>query len=484
VTAGAASVAATAPHRLLLLPAFWLRQSAFLAAAGGAVAAVVLLSPFTYGAARGVDVVLLLVVHALGVWGGWIAMRALAAIEVEHAIVREIERKGTELLREVRTGQRSRIDLEQLEQAIVPNNPTDPPPAMIRLFQHICKEAKDRRFESSVHVMQPYREEPLEDLFRLQNLQKIALWLGILGTFIGLLTAVTAVDVNAGDFQSLVQRMFGGLRVAFSASLAGLEIAVFIGVLLLLLRRAQERYFKVMEAAVVTMLSLARNSLNRDEFMAEFAQVSSMMQELTERVRTQTAEHVRGSESTRREIAEQTASIRDGIEKLAQTRTTFDGFLNGLSSAQAQFIDEVRGVYDTISLKELSSTLHGSLMQAGRVMADAVSLSTRQIATRLTDFNSAVDQLTNTLDAQAQESAQHAKTLAAQIAATTNDSTNALRAMTMRLQEMASREQTIRGDLQELSRTVAMLTNAIHRLDHGSDSGARSIRRFIASLRW
>ncbi len=476
-------IAGMPPGNLLRIPRFWARQPAFLLTCIGAVAAVILLAPFTYGSAAGVDLALLLFVHALGVWSAAIAVRALAELQVETAIVSEIERKGTEMLREIRTGQRGRIDLDQLEQAVVPNNPADPPPAMIRLFQHIIKEAKDRKFESSVNVMQPYREEVIEDIFRLQNLQKIALWMGILGTFIGLLLAVTAAGEGSGDFRALVQKMFDGLIVAFSASLAGLQVAVLVGVLLLLLRRGHERYFKMMESAVVTMLSLARNSINRDEFMSEFGQIASTMQELTERVRVQTTDASRHQEGTRREIAQQTEAIQAGIGKLAEARAGFDGFLESLGDAQKQFIDDVRSLYDSVSLKDLGSTLHESTIQAGRLMTDSISASTRQIATRLTDFNSAVDQLTNTLDAQTQASEEQGKKLAAQIATSTADSANAIRAMTARLQEMATREQSIRGELQELSRTVAILANAINRLDPSPSGDAKGIRNFITSLR-
>lgn len=480
MTALAASVAAAAPRQLFFNLRFWMRHAAFLALLVAGVIAVVLLVPFTYGATEGVDDLLLVLVHSLGIWSAFIAARGLATIEVEKAIVSEIERRGSDVLREVRTGRRARIDLDQLEQSVVPNNPSNPPPAMIRLFQHILKEAKDRKFESSVHVMQPYREEPLEDLFKLQNLQKIALWLGILGTFIGLLLAITAADVTRGDFKALVQKMFDGLAVAFSASLAGLQVAVFIGVLLLLLRREHDRYFKLMESAVVTMLSLARNSVNRDEFMAEFGQIASTMQELTERVRVQTSESGKNNESTRRELSEQTEAIRQGMEKLGAARVTFEEFLKTLSDAQQQFVNDVRSVHDTVSLRELSSTLQGSLSGAGRSMAEAIELSTRQIATKLTDFNSAVDHFTNTLDAQSQASAEYARRLAAQIASSTTESANAIKLMTARLQEMATREQSIRGDLQELARTVAMLTNAIHRLDQPERSG---IRNLLGSLR-
>jgi len=484
MSATARQVAGTTPRALLGQPRFWLRRPAFLASGIVAIGVVIGMWSFTYGAATGVDVVLIGFVHALGLWAAAIAIRSLAVLEVEHALASEIDRKGAELLREIRSGHRARIDLDLLEQAILPANPADPAPAMIRLVQHICKEAKDRKFESSVNVMQPYREEPLDAMFKLQNLQKIALWLGILGTFVGLLVAIAAADMRSSDFMAIVQRMFAGLVIAFSASLAGLQVAVFIGVLLLLIRGGHARYFKVMESAVVTMLSLARNSINKDELMTELGQVTSVIHDLNERVHAQTVETARNIEGTRREIVEQTNAIRDGMQHLGEARESFSGFLKNLSSSQTQFLDEVRSVYDTISLKNLSFTLHETLTQAGRLLSDTISIATRQIANRLTDFNSAVDQLTNTLDKQSSDSADYARTLANQIATTTNDSTSALKVMTARLQEMAMREQTIRSDLQELSRKVAMLSNSIDRLEYRLPVRPRRIRDLIALFRW
>src|SRR5947207_4444559 len=175
--------------------AFWKRQYWVVIAVAVHIAAVIKLGPYTYAKAGGWEWFSVMV-QLLAVWGAWIAIRSLAAVEVERAIVADIEQKGTDYLIDLKAEKRTRIDLDQLEHTMLPSNPSDPPPAMVRLFQHIIKEARDRRFESSVHVMQPYREEPLEDIFKIQNLQKIALWLGILGTFIGLLIAINESTVQ------------------------------------------------------------------------------------------------------------------------------------------------------------------------------------------------------------------------------------------------------------------------------------------------
>src|SRR5262249_38104955 len=157
-----------------------------------------------------------------------ITARALASVEVESAILNEIETKGREYLSDLKAEQRSQLNLDELEERILPNNPSTPPPAMIRLFQHICKEAKDRKFDSSATVIQSYSEEALAPIFTLHTLQKIALWLGILGTFVGLLVALRASDfsrlTDGSSFELSVQKMFGGLFISFTASVAGLEV--------------------------------------------------------------------------------------------------------------------------------------------------------------------------------------------------------------------------------------------------------------------
>ncbi len=61
---------------------------------------------------------------------------------------------------------------------------------MTRVFRHICNEAKNLKFESSINIVEPYRDESIESLFTITNLHKIALKSGFFGTFIGLLEAI------------------------------------------------------------------------------------------------------------------------------------------------------------------------------------------------------------------------------------------------------------------------------------------------------
>src|SRR5690349_11415194 len=144
--------AIAAARDLLRSPSFWLSQPYFLSLLAASLVAILLLAPYTYEFAHG-WVFLTVLIHLLIGWGAFHAANAMAKIEVERAILAEVEAKGADYLRALKAGQISRINLDRLEETILPHNQSTPPPAMIRLFQHICKEAKDRRFESSVSVI-------------------------------------------------------------------------------------------------------------------------------------------------------------------------------------------------------------------------------------------------------------------------------------------------------------------------------------------
>ncbi len=410
-------IASSSPQSLFWKGYFWRAQKDFWVIMGGSLVAFILLAPYTYN--WDVWVVLTIGVQALAFWGALITARAMTRIEVETAIVSEVEANGAAYLSAIKGNPESRVTLDQLEESILPHNATQPPLSMIRLFQHICKEARDRRFESSISLIEPYREEALEDVFRLQNIQKIALWLGILGTFIGLLGAIQAIDFsnesNDAFFAKIIQTMFENLFISFSASLAGLEVAIILGVLLLLLRRRQERYFQSMESAVVTMLSLARNALNKDDFFVEFSQVRQAMDGLKDEIYHQTRTLSGDMSAIQGGMGQQSAQIQNGIDKLIKTRAEFDAFLNQIGSRHQSLIDDVKSVYDAISLRNLGVTLEESIVQAGRHISDTLHPNVTQIGDQLATFNKALELLRHAIETQSKSTAEQVNRIQAEI---------------------------------------------------------------------
>lgn len=482
-------VAESSPGGLVFHPAFWLSQGRFWLIVSAGVLSFYLLAPYTYDYGSNF-IYLTIFIQILAGWGALLTLHSAARLEVETAILRVIEEKASEKLRALKAKQIPAVELSRLEADVLPENQGVPVPAMIRLFRHICKEAADRRFESSVNVIQPYREEPLDDLFKLQNLQKIALWLGILGTFVGLMLALREGDVDklksVEEFSGVVTKMFGGLFVAFTASLAGLEVAVILGFLLLLLRKKQEAYFKLMEGSVVTMLSLARHALNRDDFVAEFSQVSTAMRQLNETVATQTTVLSNSLSELQQQIILQNEQIRIGLEKLVATGAQVDGFLGGLTESQRQFIADVQGVYDAVSLKQLGATLRDKIAEAGRHISQTIRPNVSLVAEQMAQFSGALGALNKTLLQQSQEVSQNVRRLDTRMKEHADASARTVQEVGRQLRESVSRVEagashTLARDVQELSRNVSVLSRRLGRYEGGNGFG-RKLREVIASL--
>jgi methyl-accepting chemotaxis protein len=482
-------IAESSPRSLMRRAYFWFAQTDFWLVVVGSLVAFVILAPYTYIFAHG-WIFLTITVQLLAVYGAIITAKSMAALEVELAIVTEVEARAGEMLSRVKANPNSRVDLDQVEQDALPNNPSVPPPSMIRMFQQICKEARDRKFESTTNIVQPYREEALEDIFRLQNIQKIALWLGILGTFIGLLRAIQVGELGnleQDNFLKMVASMFENLFISFSASLAGLEVAVILGAFLLLLRKRHEPYFQTMESSVVTLVSLARNSANKDDYFVEFGQIRQSRNTVRDRLYHQTQELSQGMNTLNERLNYQTNEIQSGMVHLSQTGVEFDNFLNQVTQRHQQLIDDVKSVYDSLSLRNLTVSLQANVGETAKTISDALNPNVTRLASEISKFNSTLDRLTTALDRQAQLSTDHVTNLKSEITALSREHNETRSAVDGALREIgrkvaANDSRQLADEIRELSSRVGNIN-----LSQGSDRikpRKRFFRTMWSSLKW
>ena len=78
---------------------------------------------------------------------------------------------------------------------------------------------------------------------------------------------------SGGSLFSEMSGLFSSLHISFSTSIAGLEVSAIMGFLLLLMRHKQDSYFRDLDTSATTMLALVRNSINKNDFTAEFEQI-------------------------------------------------------------------------------------------------------------------------------------------------------------------------------------------------------------------
>jgi predicted nucleic acid-binding Zn-ribbon protein/NADH:ubiquinone oxidoreductase subunit K len=343
-----------------------------------------------------------------------------------------------------------------------------------------------------VNVIQPYREEALEDIFRLQNIQKIALWLGILGTFIGLLRAIQVGNlntINESNFTSMIAGMFENLFISFSASLAGLEVAVVLGALLLLLRRRHETYFQSMESAVVTMLSLARNAVNKDDFFVEFGQIRQSMNLLQDQLYNQTSELSASMAALQGAVTIQTEEIQGGMTKLSQTGRQFDDFLKRVSQRHQQLIDDVKVVYDAVSLRNLGTTLQQTLGQTVKEVNQALEPNVIRMTSEITKFNQSLEQLNGLVIQQSREANARIAALEEQLKNQTREHSAAVDVWETKLHEISRKMVTPNGganvgrDFKELSANIAKLNISLARSYELKPSWRWTFRSLFSGLR-
>lgn len=333
------------------------------------------------------------------------ARSALAGFAVNTAIARHVERSAAGRLQEIRRDAGMRGTVSRLESDHLPDNPDNPKPASLRLFQRICAEALDRRFESTINLIEPYQRESMEPVLKLEGLQRGALRWGILCHFIGLVLVINAVPAmmrpsvsatheppaqaiaSAGSpaesapvgasSDEAIDEILDGLRLAFGASVAGLSVSLFVSMLLSLVRQRQFAYFRKLDEATSTMISLATNSLNNDELLASLQHVSARVQEQTVTVKE-------GIQTLASAISLQASTLQSGLKSLGEGKVKLDKFLEDLASSQAEFLKRLHTFYDIGTIADVGT----------KVVKHVESAHQRTVSTMMNEIGSVQKSMT------------------------------------------------------------------------------------------
>lgn len=336
-------------------------------------------------------------IHLIGIFGVITTAKAIATVEIEKGIANRIIGKGEDYLRLLKSGQGSRLELSEMEERFL-GDQIKPTLAMPRLFRHICKEAENLKFESSLDVIEPYRDESIESIFAITNIQKLALRAGILGTFIGLLEAISQLAKTQENPLEVISDLSASLFISFSTSVAGLEVAILLGVLIMLLRKQQDEYFRDMEISVEVILSSVRNANNDNQsfILGELAQLSGLIEHLGKRMYEHTKEVKQSIDVAQDRMNEQTNVIEEGIKQLKQAKSEFDEFIDEVSQVQKNFISEVTTVYDQLSLKEFQDGIQESIISAGNNVSHSVRQTEHSLQEHTSQIQKGIDEIIQT----------------------------------------------------------------------------------------
>jgi cob(I)alamin adenosyltransferase len=399
------------PRQLLMEPGFWGRMISFLLNLVVGVLFLALMFWITLpGSDRPDNMVLYLwageLIFALAPWALWLSMRALAEITVNRAIAVTMDRKIEAALAGIRAGSLARPNLMQLEQNFLPDNRTQPVPAMVRLFQRICEQARDRRFESAVGVIQPYRDETMARVAAIESVQRTALRLGILGTFVGLMMMLPAfetlfrsvptgeaVQVLMNRFAQTTMQLSSALRVAFGTSVAGLSVALFVALLSASVRREQSTYFQEMEDVAISMLAIASNAINEGEIFTELSQLQRDLRAVADRVYQQTKVLGTKVEALEQHAGNQATYIGQGVQTLTNARKQLDSLIDDLRKSQEASLGQTKKMYEEIKQIYDAAALTNVLRAIETNVATTVTASVKQVCGELQGLQSTIGRI-------------------------------------------------------------------------------------------
>jgi methyl-accepting chemotaxis protein len=362
----------SSPLEVIVTPRFWKNNYRFFLIFIVCLVIGWIMGPYMLGGKQGYWVALSGLTLAICFYGiGW-SLYEISKTEIENSLIESINEKAT-----FYNSRSKQVELDELRNEISPPNNTRPTPAMIRLIEHVVNEAKISRFDSSISLLQPYRDESTDILFKLQHYQKLVLWIGIGGTFVGILEAISSekltglLDKSPKEFGGILTIMFDNLSISFRASLAGLVAAIILSWFILLVKKKQENYFKNMESVVTLILTAARKSKNKDKYVHEIEALKDDInnsQILTKNLQ-------RAIYEMQQQIILQNGHLQESVNKFFDTNER-------LIQMIAKTEREVASTYNAIALK---TTLQEGMREASKQLSEAIS---PQITTLTTQMNS------------------------------------------------------------------------------------------------
>lgn len=415
--AGLLSVAAAvrSPRDTLLHPQFWLAHGDYMALMASAALVVGLIAyriPETLvelrtgvpadSSADWLGATFVIFIGGLSLWAIAATTRALAETMVDRNIAIVIEARADRKLKELGPG--ALVDLGALNQ-VLPANKSKPEPAMIRLAQELLKEARNLRFDARPHLIRRYRSDITVNVFRLERLQKYSLRLGILGTFVGLILALSSLSelfdappVSSPESPSSLQSrgsaareshfrdgsrvLLGSLRLAFGTSIAGLAASLFIGAQAEIVRRRHRGCFRHMDDAALSLTTLASHTLSREDLLASLEDNTGAMKTLQDQIYDQSRKIEVSLAGLDRRIEAQTTQIEAGLARLTEHRDRLDSFLGQIEASHRRFLTDLAAVYDRAALERMIGRIEESVDTLGEDLSNELRAKSGQVVTQ------------------------------------------------------------------------------------------------------
>ncbi len=248
----------------------------------------------------------------------------------------------------VETFQKSRVRLATL-----------PPPRLLAPMASMlaARQAKNREGQDRITLSAPAMRSLLDSLAsRLDESRELSrymtgllIFLGLLGTFWGLLLTVSAIadviggmSVGSGDINALFEQLktglgrpLKGMGTAFSSSMFGLAGALVLGFLDLTAGQAQNRFFNELEEWLAGLTRLSSGALGGEGEGSVPVYVQALLEQTAENMENLQSILVRG-EDGRTQSNQAVLALTEKIGTLSDTMRANQQLMLRIAETQAQ----------------------------------------------------------------------------------------------------------------------------------------------------
>lgn len=355
-----------------------------------------------------------IIIHAFYLAASLVALNALADIFIENATARHIQLKAEDISSKINNLAGEQYRLEDIEAICLPDQPRRTARISL-LFSEMIKDANNRDFESVNNLIEPLMEKQDIPIFRLTMLQKYAITIGILGTFIGIFLAISSLggdlknmvtaknsaETLMNDAAALSSGLFSKLSIAFSTSISGLQVSLLIGLLVFYVSKKLDKTYLTMEKCLSTCNTLLRNSklVRDDKFVDSVHKLTGVIRDFEEKAdshaqlvsaRIEGVNEIieRQNIATEKRIIALTEKIEAGLNRLKVVGDNVNDFSTNLEHSHQQFFDNLNntlGSYESHSMgiinavqQQCSTILSQMAEQQGQFDSDIQSLRKSQ----------------------------------------------------------------------------------------------------------
>lgn len=305
---------------------------------------------YSKGALIGIFLILL-----VGVLLGYLFLRDVSS---ELIIMQEIQTGADDLESAHRISSVASLTYHSL-QNIVPKSERG---VALRMCHRILRDTRDHIHEHREAVLTQYRDEIRHRLQNLYSIQALALRMGILGTFVGLILAINdisnlfdigavpegsaasslpGVNDNRQMFSLVSNQLFDSLGIAFGTSIVGLEVAILLTLMIIFLRWRQDYALTMLDTTAGKLLSLARRVTYEEKgLLSSFTKMNSMMEKLEVKINGQLDVTCRSIDTLAQNVAQQSDEIINGLKTMEGLRVEWNTFLSDIQNQQREVFEE------------------------------------------------------------------------------------------------------------------------------------------------